>query len=131
MSRFEDAIALLLADEGSDFVPEDGGRGCSKYGITLQTAQSFHQDWTSVDIQNLTRFGAESFYQAAFWNQWKIGLIADQALANGVFNRLVNLGPKVIGWLQEIVGVKPDMLICPVTAVPPRLLLSAVRHTAS
>ena len=99
MSKFEDAVAVLLQDEGPDFVPEDGGRGCSKYGVTLSTAMSFHPDWVAADIRNLTRFGAGEFYRAAFWDKWHIGVIDDQALASGVLNRVVNLGPKVIAWL--------------------------------
>lgn len=116
MSKFEDAIAVLLQDEGDQYIPDDFGRGPSKFGITLMTAQEFHPDWTSADIGNLTRFGAEVFYEAAFWERWRIGKINDQALASGVLNRVVNLGPKVIAWLQEIVGVKPDMVIGPITA---------------
>ena len=136
MSKFDDAVAVLLQDEGDLYVPEDGGRGCSKFGITLLTAQEFNSDWTSVDIQNLTRYGAEQFYEAAFWGRWRIGLIADQALASGVLNRVVNLGPKVIAWLQEIVGLKPDMLIGPMTATEingrdPAALLVALRERTS
>ena len=136
MSNFEEAVKPLLLDEGPDFVSEDGGRGCSKYGVTLSTAISFHPDWTSADIQNLTAFGAEEFYEGAFWNRWSIGLIDDQALASGVLNRVVNLGPKVIAWLQEIVGVKPDMLIGPMTAAEingrdPAALLVALRARTS
>ena len=136
MSKFEDAIALLLADEGGDYVADDQGRGPSRWGVTLKSAQEFNSDWTAVDIQNLTRYGAERFYEAAFWGRWRIGLIADQALASGVLNRVVNLGPQVIAWLQEIVGVKPDMLIGPVTAVAingrdPVELLAALRARTS
>ena len=136
MSRFEDAIPLLLADEGDAYVADDQGRGPSKWGVTLKSAQEFNSDWTAVDIQNLTRYGAEQFYEAAFWGRWRIGLIVDQALASGVLNRVVNLGPKVIAWLQEIVGVNPDMLIGPMTAAEingrdPAALLVALRARTS
>ena len=136
MSTFEAAIPLLLADEGSAYVENDCGRGPCKYGITLETAQAFHKDWVAVDIQNLTAFGASEFYEAAFWGRWRIGLIADQALASGVLYRVVNLGPKVIAWLQEIVGTKPDMLIGPMTAAAingrdPTVLLTALRKVTS
>jgi len=136
VSRFEDAIALLLEDEGGEYVPDDGGRGPSRWGVTLSTAQSFHSDWAVSDILHLTRFGAEEFYRAAFWDHWNIGLIVDQTLAYGVFNRTVNLGPKVIAWLQEIVGVTPDMLIGSATAAAinkgdPAETLVALRKRAS
>jgi lysozyme family protein len=136
MSKFEDAIALLLAAEGGDYVADDQGRGPSKWGVTLKSAQEFNSDWTAVDIQNLTRYGAERFYESAFWGRWRIGLIADQALASGVLNRVVNLGPKVIAWLQTIVGTKPDMIIGPMTAAAingqdPTVLLTALRKVTS
>jgi lysozyme family protein len=116
VSTFEAAIPVVLANEGDAYVPDDAGRGPSRYGITLETAQAFYPDWTAQDIFNLTAFGAEEFYRTAVWERWHVGLIADQALATGVFDRAVNLGPKVIAWLQQIVGVVPDMLIGPVTA---------------
>jgi lysozyme family protein len=136
MSKFEDAIALLLADEGGDYVPDDQGRGPSRWGVTLKSAQEFHPDWTVADIWNLTRFGADVFYEGAFWNRWHIGMIDDQALAYGVFYRVVNLGPKVIAWLQTIVGVKPDELIGPATTAAinsanPTDLLTALRKSTS
>ena len=136
MSKFEDTIPQLLEDEGGAYVEDDQGRGPSRWGVTLQSAREFNPDWTAADIQNLTQFGAEEFYRAAFWDRWHVGLIADQALAFGVFWRVVNLGPKVIAWLQVIVGVKPDMLIGPVTAAAvnggdPVVLLTALRKSTS
>lgn len=116
MSTFEAAISVVLTNEGDQYISDDWGRGPSKFGVSLKSAQEFHPDWTANNIANLTQFDAEEFYRTAFWNRWHIGLIDDQDLATGVLDRVVNLGPKVIAWLQDIVGVKPDMLIGPATA---------------
>lgn len=108
MSKFEDAIAVVLSNEGGQFVPDDQGRGPSKWGVTLKTAQAFHPDWIAQDIQNLTYLGAQEFYRDAFWETYRIGLIENQELATKVFDLCINVGPRVILWLQDVVGVKMD-----------------------
>ena len=108
MSNFEEAIYVVLDNEGGAYVPDDWGRGPSKFGITLATAREVvHPEWTAQDIQNLTPFGAQEFYEAAFWRRYGIYRIDDQALATGVLDRCVDPGPIVIIWLQEIVDVTP------------------------
>lgn len=97
MSDFAPVIDVLLKDEGGVFVPEDNGRGASKWGITLATARQFYPQATADDIARMDRDQAANFYRIHYWQQCRIGLIQDQALATKVFDLLVNMGGG--GWI--------------------------------
>src|SRR5215472_14605342 len=84
---------ILLDHEGGAYVADDHGRGPSKWGITLQTAQGCEPGWTADTIQNLTRDQAAAFYEAHFWNRYNIGLLDSQEVANKVCDLAVNAGP--------------------------------------
>lgn len=116
--NFDVAIKQLLEDEGSKIIPEDHGRGESKYGITLKTAQEFYPDWTDENITSLTEERAIEFYRMAFWDKYHFAFINDTALASKVFNEAVNIGPATaIRILQHTVAsVITDGMLGPYTA---------------
>jgi lysozyme family protein len=105
-AQFED---ILLDHEGNTYVADDHGRGPSKWGITLRTAQECEPGWTADTIQNLTRDQAAAFYEVHFWNRYNIGLLESQEVAGKVCDLAVNVGPgTAIQLLQRAVGTHPD-----------------------
>lgn len=117
MSTFDDAVNDLLTKwEGSGVIPDDHGRGPSKYGVTLKTAQQFYPNWTAENIENLTKDQAAGFYHVAFWEDYHYDQIHDPHLAAKVFNEAVNLGgPTANKILQRCVGAHDDGVIGPGT----------------
>lgn len=134
MSDFNAAVKVLLSHEGSDYVPDDHGRGPSKYGITLATAQdALYPDWTAKNIRALTEASAADFYHEAFWRRFHLGLIDDQEVATKMLELAVNIGPgTAIRLLQRAVGAGQDSLLGPATAgrvnsMPPAQVLAGIR----
>jgi lysozyme family protein len=84
MASFDSAIEQVLLNEGGyvDNPHDPGGR--TKYGIT----QGDHPD---LDIQNLTIEDAKGIYRKNYWLDIYDG-IAEQAVANKVFDAAVNSG---------------------------------------
>jgi|SRR6516164_10047719 lysozyme family protein len=116
MATFDDAVAEVLKDEGGKLIPDDHGRGPSKWGVTLKTAQQFFPHWRDSDIANLTKEQATEFYRMGFWEYYHYDRIDNAELASKVFNEAVNLGgPTVNKILQNCVGVTPDGTIGPGT----------------
>ena len=137
MSSFALFVDILLANEGGAYVPDDHGRGPSKWGVTLETAQGYEPGWTADTIQNLTRDQAAAFYEAHFWNGNHIGLLESQEVANKVCDLAVNVGPgTAIKLLQTAVGTKPDGILGPATAaaanaMDPDVVLAQVRQAGA
>ena len=111
MSTFEDAIPVLLDDEGGEFIENDNGRGPSKWGVTLATYQQFHLQSTAADIRNLGKEEAIAFYRKAFWEEYHLGLIDPQPVATKMLDLTANVGPIAIKWLQAACGVPQDMIL--------------------
>lgn len=116
--NFDIAIKQLLADEGDKVIPADHGRGASKYGITLKTAQETHPSWTTEDITSLTSEQASDWYRVNYWFRYHFDRIEDPALASKVFNIGVNIGAGTsIRLLQNVTGdLKVDGILGPATA---------------
>lgn len=147
MSEFSVAIRSLLHEEGSRYVPNDNGRGPSKYGITLLTYQEYYPEATAEDIRALTPETSAAFYKLAFWDRYRVGRIDDQVLATKMLNLVANMGAG--GWnkkkrrlvegavtlLQKVVGVKQDGILGPATAgkvnaLPAKEVLAELRDRA-
>ena len=128
---------ILLDHEGGAYVADDHGRGPSKWGITLQTAQECEPSWTADTIQNLTRAQAAAFYDAHVWKRHQIGLINSQEVANKVCDLAVNVGPATaIKFLQLAVGTPADGILGQATAraanaMEPRAVLARIRQSGS
>ena len=137
MSTFALFKDILLNHEGGTYVNDDHGRGPSKWGITLQTAQEFEPAWNPDTIRNLTRDQAGAFYEAHFWNHYNIGLLNSQDVANKVCDLAVNVGPgTAIKFLQRAVGAHPDGVLGPATAAAanamnPDTVLAGVKQAGS
>jgi len=133
MSKFEDAIGPLLDHEGGAYVPDDHGRGPSRWGITLATYRERHPQATGADIRSMTRERAAAFYHEAFWDGLNLGLIDDQTVAGKVFDLAVNIGPgTAVKLLQRVAAVREDGMLGPETSAAinrelPGAVLAAIR----
>lgn len=94
MSDFAPAFEKLMDDEGGNRA--DGGfwrdprGGATKFGIT----QRFLDDLGDPRrVQDLTRDDARELYRVHFWEEYRIGLLGDQDLANEFLSMAVVSGP--------------------------------------
>ena len=137
MSDFNVFIGPLLGREGSQFVTNDNGRGCGRYGVTLSSYLEYKPDATCEDIEALTPACAGEFYSAQFWNRYHIGLLNDQGVADKVADLAVNCGGgTAVRMLQTVIGVPVDGSLGPNTAAmankaDPTELVGALRIAAA
>jgi lysozyme family protein len=84
MAQFEIAATITMAIEGGyqNSCTDLGGE--TKYGISKRA-------FPNTDIKNLTPEKAIDIYRNAFWNQYRIGNIVNQDIANYVFDMFVNM----------------------------------------
>ena len=132
MAEFDLFVDTLLdVNEGSEYVPDDCGRGPSKWGITLETYRQWDPGATADTIRDMTRDGAAYFYRCQFgWEPLHMPAIHSQAVAEKVFDLQVNTGRGVV-FLQQAANVTPDGRIGPVTlaavnAIPPDEMLKRI-----
>lgn len=95
--KFRNAIDFVFMVEGymSDNPYDPGGK--TKYGI----AQKWHPD---VDVQSLTKEGAEVIYKRTYWDRCRCGDYS-WPLALCIFDAAVQHGPaKPIEWINLCKG---------------------------
>lgn len=131
-SNFLPAVNHLLKDESGTLIPDDNGRGPSKWGITWETAKELGFLTDQGQIKTLTRDDAVAFYKKYFWDAMNLSLIDNLALASRLFNLGVNIGSVVVvHWLQRSINVhgvvvKDDGVLGPKTAAAANAEDSAV-----
>jgi lysozyme family protein len=93
MASFDEAVSLVLKEEGgySDN-PNDHG-GATAFGISLSFIHTINPLATADYIKSLTKNDAIKIYKQHFWDRWGYGSITNQELANCVFSMAVNTGP--------------------------------------
>ena len=139
--NFNAAVDALLNDEGDAYVPDDNGRGPSKWGITFKTAYADQFLLHESDIQTLTRDQAAAFYRMYFWNPQRMYSINDLSVATKVLDLCVNIGEQEgIILLQRslntngadltIDGQMGPKTLAAINAQDPAALLTAYRSTA-
>lgn len=108
MASFAAAIPETLRFEGG-YVddPADPG-GATDYGISLRFLKGelldldHDGDVDADDVRGLTPEAASEIYRHFFWDRFGYGRIADQRVANKVFDAGVNIGPpRAIRLLQR------------------------------
>lgn len=121
MAAFDVAFGLVIRNEGGYVLHSvTGDRG----GMTFAgIARSFHPGWVGWDI--LDSAGADdarlpslvaSFYRDNFWMRVSGDDLADQLVANSVFDFAVNAGVRVaVRLAQAAVGVRVDGVLGPVS----------------
>jgi lysozyme family protein len=94
MADFEPALAITLQHEGGFFHNEVTGEIVNR-GVTLTFVRSsgYKPDADEDFIRNLSVDEASAIYRTYFWDRYNIGSIADQSLANKVFDVTVNMSP--------------------------------------
>lgn len=99
MANFEIAVTRLLPIEGGYKSGADGDPGGeTKYGITKRT-------FPNEDIKNLTMERAIFLYRTHFWAPSHLEALADQRLANKLFDMIVNMGAdRAIQCLQKAIN---------------------------
>jgi len=105
MAKFEDAINIVLQNEGEKFtnIPGDPG-GATKWGITLSSAQAHGLCQDENQLKVITRQQAIDFYRQYYWSSI-YDRINDQSIATKVFDTGVNVGPiTAVQYLQRAVN---------------------------
>lgn len=114
MSRFKDAIDLVLSQEGGYVNDPDDPGGETNWGISKRA-------FPALDIAALTRDDAVKIYKAHYWEPNKIALIHCQSIANKNFSFVVNMGARPAGRILQRalrangVEVKIDGAVGPAT----------------
>lgn len=136
MASSATAIDLVLRNEGTKVIPDDNGRGASKYGITSATAREFGLGWDDPRIHILSIEDAKYFY-FVYWTKCKAGLLNSQEVADKFFDLAVNMGMGTSAKiLQQAVGTKADGIVGAETAdaansMDPEALLAKMRSLAA
>lgn len=121
MADFNAAFEKMICDEGGyvlHTVPGDTG-GMTYAGIARN--KNPHWDgWSLIDHKEINSpiltTMVRGFYKTEFWDRLRGDQIANQAIAESVFNFGVNTGMGVaVKLAQLIVGATPDGAVGPVT----------------
>ena len=116
MANFEDAIGVVLRNEGGYVWDGNDPGGETNFGISKRS-------YPNVDIKNLTVEEAKFFYKRDFW---KFDGINDQAVATKLLDAYVNMGRSAIKIAQEIAVAPVDGEYGPHTEA----LINAISPTA-
>jgi lysozyme family protein len=126
MADFDEALKIVLLAEGpgGTLDPNDPG-GLTVWGIT-RTYEKKWPGWARFDSlahgtvhptrnggpvgwfddEELTGLVRE--YYNGKWNFLGLQSINSQQVANAIFGAFINEGPKIVGWIQDMVGIAPD-----------------------
>lgn len=143
MANFEIAVGRTLAAEGGYYKNSATGEVVN-FGITAAFLGGHGLPNSDADVQALTVEEATALYHAYFWAPLHAEDIADQMLANKVFDIAVNqgLGPsakmlqqavndlQLGGTLLQVDGVIGPKTVAAVNALPPSNLLTQFRALA-
>lgn len=118
MADFEQAFSkTMVAEGGYKLTDIKGDKGGQTYaGISRRFHPSW-PGWARIDVgQTPPTEMVRDFYRAEFWSAIKGASIADQGVAEGLYDLAVNASPKVaVKLAQIVVGVEPDGAIGPKT----------------
>lgn len=103
MSKFEDAISVILAHEGGWVNDAADPGGETNFGWSTKTIQALGLKPADLGLQvaaftpgclkQMTKDAAVSLYKRYFWNQYGYGNVNDQTAATKMFDAAVNMGP--------------------------------------
>lgn len=106
--RFARAIERVLAHEGGHVDHPDDPGGKTRWGISQRA-------YPHLDLSTLTRTQAIALYRRDAWTPIR-GDALPEAIAFQVLDAAVNHGVlRAVGWLQQVLGVRVDGVVGPVT----------------
>lgn len=109
------AIDITLKNEGG-FTSKlnDNGGDATNFGISLNFyRKKIKPDATIDDLRNLTINEASNIYEEYFWNRNRLSEIANQQLANKIFDLQVNTGKGVYLLQKAFNSISSDVhLLC-------------------
>jgi lysozyme family protein len=113
---FEDALAVVLRQEGGFVQHRLDPGGATNFGITRETLARFRGRSASVaDVRNLTETEAGIIYRRLYWDAVR-GDELPPGIALTVFDAAVNSGPaRALRLLQGVLSVQADGVIGPLT----------------
>lgn len=128
MSSFDPAFQRTMNFEGITLenVPGDPG-GLTFCGIARNPQPNWN-GWPIIDqylnegpdfktaleksIKNKALMTlVEQFYKTSIWDANNLGQLTTQELSNQVYDAVVNIGPRVVKWLQVLVKATPDGIL--------------------
>ena len=132
---FDEAIKLILKNEGLYSNDKDDSGGETKFGISKRS-------YPDVDIKNLSVQKAKQIYKKDFWDKQKYKDIKNKELAIKVFDLSVNVGTsranklvqralRAVNKKVEENGVLDDATICLINESDATDLLSALKSEAA
>lgn len=107
----------FLNDLEGGFSNRKSDRGGPTYrGVTLKTFRNFYgQHMTVKDLQNMTDEQWWHILRVGYWNKCKGDEIISQSVAEIFVDWMYNSGFVAIQKVQNILGVKPDGVVGPIT----------------
>lgn len=107
MASFDEAVAVVLANEGGYVNNPDDAGGETAWGISKK-------QYPDVDIKNLSETSAKIIYFRDYWQPFGFQQVTSQAVATKVFDLAVNIGPvPAVRILQQALGF---VLAAPIVA---------------
>lgn len=116
MADFREYAPKLLQIEGG-FVnhPDDLGHA-TNMGVTIQTYREYcGREKTIRDLQNMSYDVWGKIMKDMYWDKCKADQIDNQSVAEIFVDWCVNSGAAGIRKAQDVIGVKPDGIVGPVT----------------
>lgn len=91
--RFENALNILLQNEGGYSNDEDDPGGATNFGITQEDLDDYHVKLgLPANVIDLTRDDAAKFYKLMWWDRFHYEAINSIDIATKVFDLAVNVG---------------------------------------
>ena len=133
MSEFEDAVTVILANEGGLVDDEKDPGGLTNYGISLRFLTNTSgerlrqygivyndQEHLKDLLKTMSPTQAKAIYKGEFWDAANYGSINNQHVVNYIFDMVVNMGPAeaikcsqraIWAWSQRSIALLDDGIL--------------------
>ena len=116
MADFSKYAPKLLQLEGGYSNDKDDKGGITVKGITLTTYRAYcGANKTAKDLQNISYGTWQNIMKDGYWDKCRADEIDNQSLAEIIADWCVNSGTTGIKKAQNVIGVKPDGIVGPIT----------------
>lgn len=87
--KFRYAFNFMISNSSKAYIPNDDGRGKSKYGIN---EQQFPEVATYMNIEDLNEFQAKNILRRLVWQRYSLGDIVNSVMSAKIFDTMVDIG---------------------------------------